>query len=200
MVKNVLIMGAAGRDFHNFNTLFRDSREVRVVAFTAAQIPLIENRTYPPELAGKLYPEGIPIFAEVQLPDLIRDLGVDQVVFAYSDISHVELMHRASLVQACGADFYLPGARRTMLASRRPVVAVCAVRTGCGKSPTTRHLCRVLQEMGKQVVVVRHPMPYGDLRMQRVQRFSRYEDFELHHCTIEEREEYEPLGSIMPPF
>lgn len=196
VVKKVLIMGAAGRDFHDFNILFRHSQEVRVVAFTAAQIPLIENRIYPPELAGELYPEGIPIFAESDLPDLLLRLGVDQVVFAYSDISHVELMHRASLVQACGADFYLPGARRTMLASRRPVVAVCAVRTGCGKSPTTRHVCRVLQELGKRIVVVRHPMPYGDLRMQRVQRFSRYEDFALNKCTIEEREEYEPLVEV----
>jgi predicted GTPase len=186
-------MGAAGRDFHDFNILFRDSREIRVVAFTAAQIPLIDSRIYPPELAGKLYPEGIPIFAESQLPDLIHRLKVDLVVFAYSDISYVELMHRASLVQACGVDFILPGARSTMLASRRPVVAVCAVRTGCGKSSTTRHICRILKGLGKGIVVVRHPMPYGDLRKQRVQRFSRYEDFALHNCTIEEREEYEPL-------
>ena len=193
MVKNVLIMGAAGRDFHDFNVLFRDSREARVVAFTTAQIPLIESRIYPPELAGKLYPEGIPIFSESQLPDLLRRLKVDQVVFAYSDISYIELMHRASLVQTCGVDFNLPGTRSTMLASRRPVVAVCAVRTGCGKSSTTRHICRVLQGLGKRIVVVRHPMPYGDLRKQRVQRFSRYEDFDLHCCTIEEREEYEPL-------
>jgi len=193
MVKNILIMGAAGRDFHDFNTLFRDSREVRVVAFTAAQIPSIENRSYPPELAGTLYPEGIPIFAEAQLAELISRLRVEQVVFAYSDISYVDLMRRAALVQACGADFYLPGARPTMLTSRRPVVAVCAVRTGCGKSSTTRQVCRVLQGLGKRLVVVRHPMPYGDLRKQRVQRFSRYEDFDRHHCTIEEREEYEPL-------
>ncbi|SHJ76246.1 Predicted GTPase [Malonomonas rubra DSM 5091] len=193
MVKNVLIMGAAGRDFHDYNTLFRNSREVRVVAFTATQIPLIENRIYPPELAGKRYPEGIPIFAEAQLPELIHRLKVDQVVFAYSDISYADLMHRAALVQACGADFKIPGTRSTMLASKRPVVAVCAVRTGCGKSSTTRHVCRVLQQLGKRFVIVRHPMPYGDLRKQRVQRFSRYEDFDLHRCTIEEREEYEPL-------
>jgi predicted GTPase len=193
VVKNVLIMGAAGRDFHDFNILFRDSRQVRVVAFTAAQIPLAESRVYPPELAGKLYPEGIPIFAESQLPDLIRRLKVDQVVFAYSDISYVELMRRASLVQACGADFNLPGAKNTMLASRRPVVAVCAVRTGCGKSSTTRHICRVLRSAGKRLVVVRHPMPYGDLRKQRLQRFARYADFDVHCCTFEEREEYEQL-------
>ncbi len=193
MVKNVLIMGAAGRDFHDFNILFRDVPEVRVVAFTAAQIPSIDNRLYPAELAGKRYPEGIPVVAEVQLPDLIRRLQVDQVVFAYSDISYVNLMHKAALVQACGADFCLPAAQHTMLVSRRLVVAVCAVRTGCGKSATTRYVCRVLQSLGKRFVVVRHPMPYGELRKQRVQRFSCYEDFDLHRCTIEEREEYEPL-------
>ncbi len=193
MVRNILIMGAAGRDFHDFNILFRDSREVRVVAFTAAQIPMIDNRVYPAELAGRFYPEGIPIFSEAQLPDLIPRLKVDQVIFAYSDISYFDLMQRASLVQACGADFYLPGARRTMLPARRPVIAVCAVRTGCGKSSTTRHICRTLQGLGKRFVVVRHPMPYGDLRRQRVQRFSCYEDLDRHRCTIEEREEYEPL-------
>jgi predicted GTPase len=193
MVEKVIIMGAAGRDFHNFNVYFRDNARYRVTAFTAAQIPSIENRFYPPELAGGLYPEGVPIYPESQLPDLIRRQRVDLVALSYSDISHVEVMHKASVVMANGADFILIGATYTMLRSRRTVVAVCAVRTGCGKSQTTRKVCDILRTRRKKVVAVRHPMPYGDLRTQVVQRFSSYEDFERHHCTIEEREEYEPL-------
>jgi predicted GTPase len=190
--KRTIIMGAAGRDFHNFNVYFRGNPDHQVVAFTATQIPNIEGRRYPPELAGGLYPQGIPIYPEAELSDLIRQHQVDQVVFAYSDISHECVMHKASQVLAVGADFRLMGAHSTMLESRRPVVAVCAVRTGSGKSQTTRHVCGVLQQMGKQVVAVRHPMPYGDLAAQAVQRFATYEDLERHKCTIEEREEYEP--------
>jgi predicted GTPase len=193
VVEKVIIMGAAGRDFHNFNVYFRDNPRYRVVAFTAAQIPDIEGRCYPAELAGGLYPQGVPIHAEAELKDLILAHRIDLVAFSYSDLAHVEVMHKASLVQACGADFLLVGAQYTMLKSRRPVVAVCAVRTGCGKSPTTREVCRFLRERGRRVVVVRHPMPYGDLRRQVVQRFAVYEDFDRHHCTVEEREEYEPL-------
>lgn len=193
MVERVIIMGAAGRDFHNFNVYFRDNPRYRVIAFTATQIPSIENRFYPPELAGTLYPDGVPIYLESQLPRLIREQRVDLVALSYSDISHVEVMHKASAVMANGADFILIGATYTMLRSRRAVVAVCAVRTGCGKSQTTRKVCHILRTAGKKVVAVRHPMPYGDLRTQVVQRFSSYEDFEKHHCTIEEREEYEPL-------
>jgi predicted GTPase len=193
MRQRVVIMGAAGRDFHNFNIHFRNHPSFRVVAITAAQIPAIEGRRYPPELAGSLYPEGIPIYAEDSLPELIRDRKVDLVVFSYSDVPHVEVMHRAAVANAAGADFMLMGAGRTMLRSKRRVVAVTAVRTGCGKSPTTRRVCRVLQEEGHKVVVVRHPMPYGDLRRQEVQRFAAYEDLERQGCTIEEREEYEPL-------
>ena len=193
MPTRILIMGAAGRDFHNFNILFRDSPDFQVVAFTAAQIPAIADRIYPPELAGERYPAGIPILPEAQLADLIRRHRVEQVVFAYSDISYIELMRKGALVSAAGADFLLIAASRTMLTSRRPVVAVCAVRTGSGKSQTTRRVCALLQEMGKQVAVVRHPMPYGDLRSQAVQRFAAFEDFARHACTIEEREEYEGL-------
>ncbi len=193
MSTNVLIMGAAGRDFHNFNLLFRDNPAYRVVAFTAAQIPLVHDRTYPPELAGSLYPEGIPFYPEEELAALIRDLRVDLVVFSYSDIAHVDLMHKASLVNAAGADFLLPGVARTMLPAARPVIAVCAVRTGCGKSPTTRKICEILRSRGKKTVAVRHPMPYGDLRRQVVQRFAAFEDFSRYRLTIEEREEYEPL-------
>jgi predicted GTPase len=188
----ILIMGAAGRDFHNFNTVFRDNDAYEVVAFTATQIPNIEGRAYPPELAGSLYPRGIPIFPEEQLVDLILEYDIDQVVFAYSDVSHQYVMHKASVVLAAGADFRLMGTKRTMVESRRPVVAVCAVRTGSGKSQTTRHVCDALQEMGHKVVAIRHPMPYGDLVAQKVQRFADYSDLDKYECTIEEREEYEP--------
>ena len=192
MAVKVIIMGAAGRDFHNFNAFFRDNPDFEVVAFTATQIPNIEGRRYPPVLAGERYPDGIPIYPEEELIDLIRRYRVDRVVFAYSDVSHEYVMHKASQVLAAGADFWLMGVGSTMLKSSKPVVAVCAVRTGCGKSQTTRHVCDVLQKMGKKVVVVRHPMPYGDLAAQAVQRFATYEDLDRHHCTIEEREEYEP--------
>ncbi len=192
MAVKVIIMGAAGRDFHNFNVFFRDNPNYEVVAFTATQIPNIEGRRYPPALAGGLYPEGVPIYPEEDLVELIRRYEVDRVVFAYSDVSHEYVMHKASQVVAAGADFWLMGAGSTMLKSNKPVVAVCAVRTGCGKSQTTRHVCDLLQKMGKKVVVVRHPMPYGDLAAQAVQRFATYEDLDRHHCTIEEREEYEP--------
>lgn len=192
MPKRVIIMGAAGRDFHNFNVYFRDNPDYQVVAFTATQIPNIEGRRYPPELAGQLYPEGIPIYPEEELTELIRRYPVDQVVFAYSDVSHEYVMHKASQVVVAGADFRLMGTGSTMLASRKPVVAVCAVRTGSGKSQTTRHVCDVLRRIGRRVVVVRHPMPYGDLTAQVAQRFATYEDLDRYHCTIEEREEYEP--------
>jgi predicted GTPase len=193
MVEKVLIMGAAGRDFHNFNIYFRDNPRYHVVAITATQIPAIEDRLYPPELSGNLYPDGIPIYLESQLSELIRQHQIDLVALSYSDLPHVEVMHKASLVMAGGADFILIGASYTMLKSKKPVVSVCAVRTGCGKSQTTRKVCRILGDLNKKVVVVRHPMPYGDLRKQIVQRFSSYGDFQKHHCTIEEREEYEPL-------
>jgi predicted GTPase len=192
MSDRVVIMGAAGRDFHNFNAYFRDNPDYEVVAFTATQIPNIHERRYPPELAGERYPDGIPIYPEAELTDLIRDQAVDQVVFAYSDVSHPYVMHKASQVLAAGADFRLMGAESTMFESSKPVVAICAVRTGAGKSQTTRHVSDVLRGMGKQVVVVRHPMPYGDLAAQAVQRFATYEDMDRHNCTIEEREEYEP--------
>lgn len=189
----VIIMGAAGRDFHNFSCCFRDNPACRVIAFTAAQIPYITRRRYPASLAGSLYPRGIPIRPEEELPDLIRRHRVDQVVFAYSDISHAELMHTASLVLACGADFRLIGPDATMLKSKRPVVSVCAVRTGCGKSQVVRYFCDLLREQGIRPVVVRHPMPYGDLAGHAVERFSAYADLDRFHCTIEEREEYEHL-------
>lgn len=189
----VIIMGAAGRDFHNFNTYFRDNEKYHVVAFTAAQIPNIEGRCYPAELAGQLYPQGIPIMAEEDLPTIIRKEKVDQVVFAYSDISHVELMHKASWVLSLRADFRLMGNGRIVLRSNKPVITVCAVRTGAGKSQTTRRLCSILHDRGLKVVAVRHPMPYGDLTKQAVQRFGDYADLDSHDCTIEEREEYEPL-------
>ncbi|MBE9507440.1 MAG: GTPase, partial [Chloroflexi bacterium] len=185
-------MGAAGRDFHNFNTYFRDDSHYQVVAFTATQIPNIEGRRYPPELAGSLYPEGIPICPEEELDDLIRQHKVDQVIFSYSDVPHEYVMHKASQVLVAGADFRLMGTGTTMLESKKPVIAICAVRTGSGKSQTTRHVCDVLQRIGKKVVVIRHPMPYGDLAAQAVQRFANYEDLDRHKCTIEEREEYEP--------
>ncbi|RME89769.1 MAG: GTPase [Anaerolineae bacterium] len=187
-----IIMGAAGRDFHNFNVFFRDNKEYEVVAFTATQIPNIEGRTYPAELAGDLYPNGIPIYPEEDLPRLIKELDVDQVVFAYSDVSHEYVMHKAALVNASGADFRLMGPRSTQVKSRRPVVSVCAVRTGCGKSQTTRRVSLLLRDMGYRVAVIRHPMPYGDLVKQAVQRFADYSDLDKHECTIEEREEYEP--------
>ncbi len=193
MVENVIIMGAAGRDFHNFNVYFKGNARYRVAAFTAAQIPDIAGRLYPPELAGADYPEGISIYPESDLAGLIRKHAVDLVVFSYSDVPHEEVMHKASIAMAEGADFILMGAACTMLRSFKPVIAVCAVRTGCGKSPTTRRVCEIMRAQGKQVVVVRHPMPYGDLKTQVIQRFSDYRDFEAHRCTIEEREEYEPL-------
>lgn len=193
MIKKVIIMGAAGRDFHNFNLLFKDNPAYRVVAFTAAQIPLGHDRIYPPELAGSLYPAGIPFYPEEALAGLIRDQQADLVVFSYSDVPHLEVMHKASLVMAGGADFLLPGAAPTMLKAAKPVLAVCAVRTGCGKSQTTRKICEILRGLGKKTVVVRHPMPYGDLRRQVVQRFAVFEDFSRWRLTIEEREEYEPL-------
>jgi predicted GTPase len=188
----VLIMGAAGRDFHNFNTFFRQRERYKVVAFTATQIPNIEGRIYPAELAGDLYPEGIPIYPEEDLVSLIKKHKISQVVFSYSDVSHEYVMHKASQVLAAGGDFRLLGTRHTMLESTKPVVAVCAVRTGSGKSQTTRHVCDTLQAMGHKVVAIRHPMPYGDLVAQRVQRFADYADMDKHDCTIEEREEYEP--------
>ena len=190
--KRIIIMGAAGRDFHNFNVYFRDNPDYEVVAFTATQIPNIEGRRYPPELAGSLYPDGILIHPEAELDDLIRRHKVDQVIFAYSDVPHEYVMHKASQVLVAGADFRLMGAGTTMLESKKPVVAVCAVRTGCGKSQTTRYVCDLLQRMGKKVVAIRHPMPYGDLAAQAVQRFADYDDLTRHKCTIEEREEYEP--------
>jgi predicted GTPase len=193
MPKKVIIMGAAGRDFHNFNLLFKDNPAYRVVAFTAAQLPLGHDRLYPPELAGSLYPAGIPFYPEEALAGLIREQQAELVVFAYSDVPHLEVMHQASLVMAAGADFLLPGAALTMLPAAKPVIAVCAVRTGCGKSQTTRKICEILRGLGKRPVVVRHPMPYGDLKRQVVQRFAAFEDFSRWHLTIEEREEYEPL-------
>jgi len=193
MVEKVIIVGAAGRDFHNFNVYFRDNPRYRVVAFTAAQIPRIEGRVFPPELAGPQYPQGIPIQREEDMARLIREHRVDLVAFSYSDVSHVEVMHKASVAMAEGADFILLGATYTMLRSKKTVVAVCAVRTGCGKSQTTRKICSILKRRGRRVVVVRHPMPYGDLREQVVQRFESFADFERAKCTIEEREEYEPL-------
>ncbi len=190
-VRKIVIMGAAGRDFHNFNVCFRDNPLYRVEGFTAFQIPGIAGRRYPEELAGPNYPGGIPIYEESRLPDLIRDNGVDEVVFSYSDISHLDVMHRASLVNALGADFRLLGAHSTMLESRKPVVSVCAVRTGCGKSQTSRCITDLLKKKGKSVVVVRHPMPYGDLNAQRCQRYEVLDDLDKNQCTIEEREEYE---------
>src|SRR3989338_4570844 len=187
----VIIMGAAGRDFHNFNAFFRDNPHYEVVCFTAAQIPNISKRFYPTELAGKLYPEGIPIHLEEKLDALVKKHKVDRVILAYSDLSHGEVMQKASLVLAAGADFMVMGPDSTMLESSKSVISVCAVRTGCGKSQTTREIARLLKKAGKKVVIVRHPMPYGDLRRQSVQRFAKYEDLRAKDCTIEEREEYE---------
>jgi predicted GTPase len=188
----VIIMGAAGRDFHNFNVYFRDNDAYEVVAFTATQIPGIEGRSYPVELAGSKYPNGIPIYSEEELPGLIKKNDVDQVVFAYSDVSHEYVMHKASLVLANGADFRLMGPKTTMLKAGVPVVSVCAVRTGSGKSQTSRQVAKILKSKGLSVAAVRHPMPYGDLRKQVCERFASYEDLDRYECTIEEREEYEP--------
>ncbi len=190
--QRVLIIGAAGRDFHNFNVYFRGNPDYEVVAFTATQIPNIEGRVYPAELAGPEYPDGIPIYPQTELTELIRKLKVDQAVFAYSDVSHEHVMHVASQVLIAGADFRLMGLGTTMLTSSKPVVAVCAGRTGSGKSQTTRRVCDILRAMGKRVVVVRHPMPYGNLVEQACQRFATYDDLDRYDCTIEEREEYEP--------
>lgn len=191
--KRVVIMGAAGRDFHNFNVCFRNDPAYRVMAFTAAQIPYITNRRYPPSLAGSLYPKGIPIFDEARLPELIRKYRVDEVVFAYSDLSHDEIMHKASLVLAHGPGFRLLGPDATMLKSRRPVISICAVRTGAGKSQATRYISDIVRGRCGRPVVIRHPMPYGNLDEQAVERFADVSDLSLHHCTIEEREEFEPL-------
>ncbi len=190
--RRVVIMGAAGRDFHNFNCLLREDDGYRVVAFTAAQIPDIEGRVYPPELAGPLYPEGVSIRSEEELEAILAEESIDEAWFSYSDVSHEYVMELASRVILSGASFSLCSARRTMLPSSVPVVAVTAVRTGCGKSQTTRYISRLLTKLGKKVVVVRHPMPYGDLARQECQRFASYQDLDTHACTIEEREEYEP--------
>lgn len=187
-----LIMGAAGRDFHNFNVVYRQNNLYEVVAFTATQIPDIEGRNYPSELSGELYPNGIPIHDESKLVDLIAEQDVEEVVFSYSDITHEYVMHKASQVLAVGAHFKLLGGEQTMIQSSKPVISVCAVRTGCGKSQTTRKVAEILKAAGKQVAVIRHPMPYGDLAKQGVQRFTTLEDLEKHDCTIEEMEEYEP--------
>jgi predicted GTPase len=193
-------MGAAGRDFHNFNVYFRNRPEYEVVAFTATQIPGIEGRTYPASLSGGLYPAGIPILPEADLPKIISEKNVELVILAYSDISHEDVMHKASLVLACGADFRLMGPKTTMLKSKLPVVAVCAVRTGAGKSPVSRSVSRSLKKLMGRVVVIRHPMPYGDLSQQVCERFASYEDLNRYECTIEEREEYEPhidIGNVV---
>jgi predicted GTPase len=198
--RRILIMGAAGRDFHNFNVVYRDDRGSRVVAFTASQIPEIAGRRYPTALAGAHYPDGIPIVAETELASLCRRERIDQVVFAYSDISHASVMHTASIALAAGADFVLLGPHRTMLGAAVPVIAICAVRTGCGKSQTARWLSRLLKQRGLRVAVIRHPMPYGDLERQAVQRFASPDDLDVAHCTVEEREEYEPhlaLGNLV---
>jgi predicted GTPase len=199
-MKKVIILGAAGRDFHNFNVVFRNNPAFSVVAFTATQIPDIANRRYPAELGGDSYPNGIPILEEKDLEKLIAEHGVDLVVFSYSDVSHITLMHLASRTVAAGADFSLLGTGHTQIKSRVPVVSVCAVRTGCGKSPLSRLVASELRHLGWKPVVIRHPMPYGDLAAQAVQRFASLEDLERHHCTIEEREEYEPhirLGTVV---
>jgi len=190
--RKIVIMGAAGRDFHNFNCLYRDNEDYEVVAFTATQIPDIEDRTYPAVLAGSLYPDGIPIHSEDELEGLIRKHDVRQCIMSYSDLPYEQVMHKAALVNAAGADFQMLGSRSTMLSSSRPMIAVCAVRTGCGKSQVSRRVSEILESMGKKVASVRHPMPYGDLAKQTCQRFGAYEDLALHECTIEEREEYEP--------
>jgi predicted GTPase len=190
--KNILIIGAAGRDFHNFNTYFRENNEYNVVAFTAAQIPDIDGRKYPAELAGSLYPDGIPIYSEEKLPGLIKELKVKTCVFSYSDLPYEKVMQKSAVVNAAGANFALLGTDDTMISSKKPVIAVCAVRTGCGKSQTSRRVIELLMDKGLKVVAIRHPMPYGDLVAQKVQRFATIEDLALHKCTIEEMEEYEP--------
>lgn len=190
--RKVIIIGAAGRDFHNFNVLYRDNKDYEVVAFTAAQIPDIAGRRYPPSLAGKLYPDGIPIYPEEELGDLVKKHKADECIFSYSDVSYPGVMRRATIANANGANFILFGASQTYIKSKVPVISVCAVRTGCGKSQTTRRICDILKKKGKRVVVIRHPMPYGDLEKQAVQRFATYDDLDKHDCTIEEREEYEP--------
>jgi predicted GTPase len=187
-----IIMGAAGRDFHNFNVFYRDNPDYQVIAFTATQIPNIDGRKYPTELAGKLYPAGIPIFPESDLVKLIKENKIDQVVFAYSDVPHAVVMHKASIVLAAGADFRMMGLNSTQVKSTKPVVSICAVRTGSGKSQTTRRVSLILRDMGYKVAAIRHPMPYGDLVKQAVQRYADYSDLVKHECTIEEREEYEP--------
>ena len=188
----VLIMGAAGRDFHNFNVFYRDNTDYQVVGFTAAQIPDIDGRVYPSSLAGDLYPEGLPIYSEDDLVEIVKKERVDEVVFAYSDVSHEDLMHKASIAIAAGADFRLLGPRHSMLSSSCPVIAVCAARTGAGKSQATRYVAEFFARNSRRVVVIRHPMPYGDLAAQKVQRYAALSDMDTHRCTIEEREEYEP--------
>ncbi len=190
--KNVIIIGAAGRDFHNFNTYYRDNEDYNVVAFTAAQIPDIDGRKYPAELAGKLYPQGIPIYAEEDLPKLIKEHNVDDCVFSYSDVKYSKVMAMSAIVNAAGANFHLLGPNDTMIKSKKPVIAVVATRTGCGKSQTSRKVIEYLMDMGLKVIAIRHPMPYGDLVAQKVQRFAVVEDLKKHKCTIEEMEEYEP--------
>ena len=198
--KKVIIMGAAGRDFHNFNTYFRDNEEFEVVAFTATQIPNIDGRKYPSELAGNLYPNGIKIYDEKELSNLIKENNIDEVIFSYSDVTHERVMHNASLVNALGPDFRLLGNDKTMIKSTKPLISITATRTGCGKSQTSRKVVEILTEMGKKVVSIRHPMPYGNLNEQKVQRFAKLSDLEKNKCTIEEMEEYEPhinMGSII---
>ncbi len=190
--KKVIIVGAAGRDFHNFNTYYRDNDDYEVVAFTATQIPDIHDRKYPPSLAGRLYPEGIPIYEEARLGELIDRHGVDEVVFAYSDVPYPRVMSLSALANAKGADFILMGQKKTAIQSTKPMISICAVRTGCGKSQTTRYVYDILKKLNKRVVAIRHPMPYGDLAVQKVQRFAKIADLEEHRCTIEEMEEYEP--------
>ena len=192
MKKKVIIMGAAGRDFHNFNVYFRNNSNYEVVAFTATQIPDIDGRKYPKELSGKKYPKGIKIYPEKDLPKLIKKYKVDEVILAYSDLNYDIVMHKVALVNSLGVDFKLMGSENTMLESNKKVISICAVRTGVGKSQTTRYVCEILDKLKKKYVIIRHPMPYGDLRKQIVQRFETYEDFKKHNCTIEEREEYEP--------
>jgi len=198
--KNLIIMGAAGRDFHDFNVYWKHQKNYRVVAFTAAQIPDIAGRSYPKQLAGRNYPKGIPIKNESEVTALIKKHNVEEVTLAYSDLNYLDVMHKASIVNAAGADFRLMGWKQTMLKSKKPVIAVCAVRTGCGKSQTTRKVCEYLKALGKKVAVIRHPMPYGDLVKQACQRYAKLSDMDLHKCTIEEREEYEPhiaAGNIL---
>ncbi len=192
MSRKIIIMGAAGRDFHNFNVIYRDNSDYEVVAFTATQIPNIDDRRYPAELAGSLYPEGIPILPEADIVNLIQTRAIDEVVFSYSDVAHEDVMHKAALVNAAGADFTMLSALDTMVESSKPLISIVASRTGCGKSQTTRRVIDILQAAGKKVVSIRHPMPYGDLVKQRVQRFATLEDLKKHECTIEEMEEYEP--------